>query len=297
MSWNEESIKVVKLTPALCKEFASMQTAPNDRPFSDKRRQFLEEQVRLGKFRTASFASVLCEETGVTYRVNGKHSSTLFAGMNGEFPNDIRCIVERYTAKTLRDVADLFSTFDPQESARKQGDINAAFAGSDPELRDLPRKIINLAVTGISYANWEGNYHGHDSRERAMLSIDNASFVQWLYLVVDNSRKEFKFLRRGSVVAAMFKSFSRSHRAASDFWEEVREASNPDTKSPSRVLNRYLLTTVVGSQRKSSKGADSVDNDTLHAMYVRCLHAWNAYRTSTTTTLKYYPDKPTPAVK
>lgn len=293
MSWKLESCKVVNHTPNLASTFATMPGVPNDRPIRPGIIEYIGTQIAEGKFREAEYASVYCKETDTTYRVNGKHTSTVFSTLNGSFPRAGKAIVKEYSADFLRDCAELYSTFDYSKGSRNQSDINAAFAATRKDLADLPRALVNLAVTGMAYAQWEGTYHQRTHNERAALAIENAPFVLWLDRIFDGWKKDSRFMRRGSVAAAMFLTFNRNQKAASTFWTEVRDGSNSDSKNASRVLQRYLLTTVIQSQRANT----GMQNDTMHGMFVRSLHAWNAWRINESTALRYYADAPTPAVK
>lgn len=293
MGWKIQKLETGTLTREIAMKYREMPPVPNDRPLSESRLAFLGDMFKAGHLRRAEFASVFVKQANATYRVDGKHTSELFASMNGEFPKGFPCIQEIAVADTMEDAAQLYSTYNAKESSRTQSDINAAFAGADDELRHVCRDTINFAVTSMSYAMWEGSYSTHDSRERARLSIDNKPFVRWLARMTEGS-KEYRFMRRGSVGAAMYRTFNKSQKAATEFWTEVRDATNPEPKNASRVLAKYLLTTMISSQRATGTG---IKTDTLHGMYVRCIHAWNAWRAGESTTLKYFPDKPTPGVR
>lgn len=113
MGWQLDGIpKTYKVTPKLATEFAEMEAVNIDRPLSERRLQVYERQVHSGGFRPVTWAKAYCTETDAIYRVNGKHTSTLFSRLPKELLNDLHVIIEEYICDTLGDVANLYSTFD-----------------------------------------------------------------------------------------------------------------------------------------------------------------------------------------
>ncbi len=293
MAWTHlEKPSMVRCTKSLASEFATMDPAPHDRVFRPSIATHLKSSIEEGRFRLADFASVACKETGKTYRVNGKHTSTVLSEMNGHFPKDLWAIVEKYQADTLQDVASLYATFDHMKSIRNRGDINKAFAAANPDLAEVPIKLINVSASGIAYSMWEDGYASHDAEECAALLCANPDFVLWTYFLLKGDSKKLRHMTRRSVFAAMFKTFNRSQKASTEFWEMVRDESHPTNSHPTRKLSRHLLTHSMRHRDEYGKDCDS-----WHSMYARCLHAWNAFRTGSTTDLKYYPKAGTPAAK
>jgi hypothetical protein len=180
MAWKHiEQPKTIKCTKPLVSRFAEMEGCPGDRNYKQKTAGVIASAVSDGRMRVASFASVVCRETGKEYRVNGKHTAMVLAGLNGHFPTDMMAHVERYEADTLEDVANLYATFDPRTSARSTFDINKSFSSANPDLAEIPSKVINICVTGIAFAHWEKAYCMRPAELRAQLLLDNATFVLW----------------------------------------------------------------------------------------------------------------------
>lgn len=292
MAWSLIEADVKKCTKALAKKFAEMLPAPHDRNFRPSIAGHLKKAIENNKFRLADFASVNCEATGETYRVNGKHTSTVLNEMNGEFPSELWAVVEHYRADTLEDVAGLYATFDHSKSVRRRGDINKAFAASHPDLAEIPAKIIDSCAAGIGWSLWEIGQLSKDAEECASLLIANPQFVMWAYFILKGDSSKLKHLYRKSVLAAMFKTFCKHQKAATEFWEMVRDESHPKNTHPTRRLAKHLLTHSIRHRDERSSTCD-----TPQGMYVRCIHAWNAFRDGTTTDLKFYPSSKTPAVK
>lgn len=290
-----EEPKVVRLTNALAKKFKEMTPCPRERDFKDRRVQQLRNAVQEGTFRTCEWASAYCEETKEEYRVNGQHTSHLFFELNGELPDGQRIIVTRFSCETLEDVARLYSTFDSKISARSSHDINRAYSSAHPELAVLPSRTISLAVTGMSFNLWESSYGSHPADERAELMLKHADFVIWMHgvFIGGDEMKDSRLLQRGPVVAAMFRSFLKAQAASTEFWSLVRDGSGPKRKSPDRKIRDYLLNININF----AGGARSVGRkrSSLREVFIKCVHAWNAWRRNEDTDLKYYPNARTPA--
>lgn len=287
--------KTRRVTRALAEEFSGMTPAPHDRPLNATRAAILKTAVDKQLFRTCEWASAYCIETKQTYRINGKHTSTVLSAMNGEFPKNLSVIVEHYECDTLEDVANLYSTFDTRSSARSTGDINRIFAATCDAIADLPPRIIDLAVTGMSYELWEDNYSHQPPVDRAQLSIGNSAFVVWLADIIrfgkdtSGQAKESRHLRRSPVVAAMFRTWKKSRQAATEFWKAVRDGTGKSPSSPDRKLQLLLVgANVHNNQPSNSKSMGRRE------VYVKCLHAWNAWRNDGNTDMKYYPNAKTP---
>jgi len=274
-----------KVTKKFAEQWALMEQIRNDRPLSEKRVGAYKELVSRGMMRPVQWAKALCLETNETYRVNGKHTSTAFSQVE-QLPDYVTAIVEEYQCETLRDVAELYGTFDTRLQMRTASDINKSFAGIDSELCDLPIKIVNLGVTGVSMWKWKNTYDAHPPTERAECLFDPEVklFLRFLYEVI-GSAKSSKRMRRSPVVWAMFSSWKKSRSAAMDFWTAVRDETGATPKCPDRKLSRWLMETVVGRRSGNPE------------MYARCIHGWNAWRTKSQTNLTYHADKPLPAAK
>ena len=283
--------KLVKCTRTLAKRFADMPGCKQDRNEKSRISRLLKKEIEAGRFRFGTFASAICN--GTEYRVNGKHTSTILRDLD-PFPDEIQIVVERYDCETEEDMAELYATFDRSESARTTNDINAAFKVACPELQDVSLRIVSKCVSAIAYAAHEDGYSSAqypDDRARAM--IDNVPFIAWVAGLAA-SPTDFKHLNRHPVIAAMFKTWHKSKADATKFWTAVRDGSGVPHTVPDRMLNKVLLTSSVNM----GVGAKNGSHRKLQPreMYVKCLHAWNAWRKGGDTDLKYYGSGKTPPV-
>lgn len=289
--------KVVKMTPAIAREFMEMEAAPGDRELSDSRAERLKAMVCANGFRPCTWAKAYVKETGKTYRVNGKHTSNIMSELNGE-TKGLFAFVELYECDTLDDLAKLYATFDSRLSARSTGDINRSFSHAIEELRGVTAKTINVAISGIAIATWGESYSRETTPDqRAELLRANTDFVLWIDgLFHGVTNKDRGAICRAPVVAAMYLTRQKDKKAADEFWRLVRDGSGQKNTSGDRRLNKYLLTTAVmggGNRRVRSAGSGLA---TGHEMLVKCIHGWNAWRRGAVTDLKFYPKAEFPKV-
>lgn len=282
--------KLLKVTPKVAEAHRDMASAPCDRRLSPERLRYLRKELFAGSLRPVTWATVVCAETSTEYRVNGKHTSHVLSEAE---PNASSCFafLERYACDTLEDVARLYATFDSRKSARTPGDIYMAFAGSDPVLAGLPNSLIRQAVSGIAFATWEHSDANASPEEKALKLLEHSAFATWLHPLVANKHVS-SHIRRAATVAAMFRTWRKAPREAAEFWEFVRDGSGADHKAPDRRLYKYLLET--GLCRVSHGGTRRIATD--HELYVKSLHAWNAWRRGEPTNMKYHAAAKTPAV-
>lgn len=292
MTWDLLKAKTQKITVSLAKRFAEMEAAPGDRPLSERRLQVYERLIRAGSWRPCVWSEATCEETGGVYRVNGKHTSTLFTKLAEEF-TDLYVTVESYACPTMEDVGRLYGTFDAQITSRTTSDINLAFASTVQELRTIPKAIINVCATGMALHGVQGERFKMYSSpcERAEALIEHPDFVIWVNELIGANKH--RHMQRGGVVAAMFGSRDKCKRDSDLFWTAVRDETGQSPKCPDRLLSRWLLTTVVCPESGRTPASRKAD---IREFYVRCIHAWNAWRKGGEMAhLKYHATSKAPA--
>lgn len=292
MSWHPVGKpKSAKLTKALAVAWSSLPHVPHDRPLSERRIESYLQAVEKGEFRSATWAKCFCSEDKTTYRVNGNHTSTMFANYQGTLP-DISITLENYTAETLQDVSRLYATFDPRIQGRTTADINRTFAASNPELATIQSNIINCIVSGLSYALWQDHGYSRQPVDRATLILENVPFALWYKGLLKTVHPSILF--RSPVVGAMYNTWMKSHKDANTFWNAVQDETGESRDLPDRVLSRWLLVNSVSKTK--NQNYISTRKAPAREFYVRCLHAWNAWRKGEKTQLRYVPDAPLPKV-
>ena len=287
--------KTEKMTQPLAIKFRDMDPVPHDRPLNPRRVDAYRKMLDAGLFRPVTWSTVHCLETQTTYRVNGKHTSNLFAEYE-TLPQEIHATIENYHCEDLDDVARLYATFDSRTQVRTTNDINRAFAAVDPDLSDLSTKLINVCVSGICYSRWGESSSSRSAADRAevLLEDDSKKFINWANSILGSKSDTTSHMWRSAVVAAMNTSYRKCKRDANEFWLAVRDGTGSTPKAADRVLQMFLLKKGVGPnagpdhKRKKS-------TVTTREMYVKCIHGWNAWRRNTTTDLKYHAQAKVPA--
>jgi hypothetical protein len=285
--------KTHRVTRRLAREFAEMEPAPKDRPLSERRLQVYTLLMNKGEFRPMSWASILCKETGVTYRVNGKHTSTICATLD-PLP-ELFAVVERYECDTLDDVGRLYGTYDSKMQARTTADINRSFASCVPGLADIPVKILNACAGGMSFATYFQTYrHQEQPAERAERLLEHSDFVVWLNATLfHGATSKNSHLMRVPVVACVFQSYQKDEGKAREFWLAVRDETGLAPDLPDRKLAKYLTTSISSTGARVHSGVNRFRvTDREH--YAKCVMAWNAWRKGETTTMPYKHDRGIP---
>lgn len=293
--WERLEMKVVQLTHGLAKRFAEMTRFPNDRDLKPRLLERLRGIIDRGKFRTCEWASIIVD--GIEYRVNGKHTSHIFSQM--EVLPDVKVVVVKFRGETLNDAAELGASYDAAMSSKNGNDINRAFASAHEDLKNLPSHTLNAAVMGMSFAELENSYTDRLPPDRAELMYEHVDFVVWVDGLFHGAGgdgqvdfKDTRHIQRGSLVAAMFATWQKNKTEAMKFWLLVRDGNSPNHRSADRTLRDWLLRTSIGLGKGAAK--NEKQKASLREMYCRARTAWNAWRRGEPTSLRYYPDAPTP---
>lgn len=301
MAWKLKGTpKPAKVTAKMASEWANMETIQMDRSLSERRLQVYRRLISRGEFRPVTWAKAFCKETGQEYRVNGKHTSTLMASLDLKTVPEQSVIIESYEADTIEDVARLYSTFDSRQQTRTVGDINRSFASTIEELKGLNDIQVNMAVSALAFNLWpttEGGWagKGKTAAERAELLFDDTEAILWLNNMIQKGPSH-RHLWRVPVAAAMIGTYKRDPKAATTFWTAVRDETGATPDMPDRKLAHFLLTMNIrgapGSRSQSRRWRAEP-----REFYVKCIHAWNAWRQNKTSDLKYYTDSDIPTIR
>lgn len=273
-TWEWTGTDVIPLTRDAAEEIASLPHFEGDRPWDStegrRRMNWLEDRVIDGRFFPPRWATA--ELDGKVYRVNGGTSSHMLVGLNGEFPNGLVALVDRFRCKSMHDVADLFDQFDHRKSSRTLTQKVRAHKPAEDVLRDVSPTDIHNAVVGIAAVN--ENFGPLDEDERLKLIHRYPEYIAWAAPFMRR-----RFLKGRGVSAAIFASYRTDAIYAKGFWGECSEESNPNFKHPTRVLAKFL---------RDHYGAKPEKRFPARVVYTKCVHAWNAARSGGTTALKVY---------
>jgi len=296
MGWRLlEKEKAQRATRKLVTEFAEMPPCPKDRALNPRRVKWLLDVITAGQLRSPHWASVHCLEVDQTFRVNGKHTSQALTILEDGIPEGLDVLVSRYEADTMEDVGALYASFDSKQSARTAADIYMVFAGGVPELAELPRHTIQLAVQGLAWDCWETqSTMGHTAEERAHLLLEYPKFGLFVSSIISSRDADSKHLRRGPVAAAMARTWHRHQEGAGLFWTMVKTGCHPDHNNPTRKLEKLLLKVSVNKGAGSRVARSERHMITERELATKSLHSWNAWCRGETTAMQYFAQADVP---
>lgn len=258
--------EVKPLTQDLAIQFRALDASPTERDLNPSRLRMLREKAENGLL--INFHWATANVNGKVMRVNGQHSSTMLADLNGEFPQGLKVHLDEYEVDGLNGLTSLFRQFDDRKSGRSSADVAGAFHKLEPNLQDVPPPTGKLGIEGINYykTNVEGTSSLKGDEQYSLFHESTLhSFLKWIGELFSIKTPE---LRRPAVVAAMYGTFDKNEKAAREFWESVaRGGDEYETNAPATVLDEWL------------KKAKTGELDTLKPgqYYLGCIYAWNAY--------------------
>jgi hypothetical protein len=208
-------------------------------------------------------------------RMNGRHSSTMLAQLNGSFPNGLSVHLDDYAVDDENGLALLFRQFDDRKSGRTPIDVSGAYQGLYETLRDVNKKTAQLGVKGVAWfqRNIEGSPVPPGDDIYTLFGVTGLhGFLRWLGAIFDIKTPE---LRLEAVVAAMYATYIASEHGANEFWSSVaRGGIEYDDTAAATVLDLWL---------KNLKAKEPDTSQIIGKMkpanyYQGCIYAWNAYR-------------------
>lgn len=273
------------LTEELAKEHASLPQIDGDRKFRPARMTKLKDLFDQGLFYDPEWAIAYLD--GTKYRINGKHSSHLLISMNGKFPKGMFVTIKQFKCDTPLELATLFEQFDSRISVRTNDECNGVHKSVHPELADLSNSIVSFAVRGVAWVIREESGESLTEDQQRQIIHEHSEFIRWCCPLVGTRR-----MKKTGVIAAMFKTWSVDSDVATSFWTHVRDQSHEDKENATRRLGKFLELCIYDPLDKSTKQRWDV-----RALYSKGIHAWNAFRQSRGTDLKYHPSSPLPQPK
>lgn len=263
------SVEVVDMTKDLAIKVAGLQRVPGERKVTNQRISHLEREIDQGVLTTFRWATAEVKGHPGVYRVNGQHTSKIFA--NGRDPQG-KVVLEHYHCDSFEDLVSLWSRFDSAASSRSKTDVLNTTFQSDEALQDLPvkqsqtaAKAAGIVEFGFGYTNKVSNY------DKAQAAVKHKDFVIW---ACQTFKQHGSCLRVGVYVAALY-TFTESKESASIFWREVQDGSNPSPTSGSRALQRLLLEYSANIGNGARTGKKQLKWDQMAEL---CLSAWQSWR-------------------
>lgn len=293
-TFTEISSKLVKCTHKLAKEFDQMELYPLDRGYKKARLEYHRQACANGSFRGPEWASVHVKDIDKVFRMNGKHTSRVLCELyDAGTPYACEVVLRRYECPSMADAAHLFATFDAKDSARSKQDILRGYAASDKNTAVLTPKQLTVVTSAIAFSKMEDSYRKSNTETQSLWLLENSAFVDWFVSLLEGREaKEVSHVMRMSVVAAMLKTWEARKRDSTEFWTDVITGeADEKAKGPRRSLYNLLQTSKVGSRDSGVRIGE-------RELYVKCLKAWNAFRSDEpAVVLSYDKEEKTPVVK
>jgi hypothetical protein len=261
------------ITPALATEFSTMPASVTERELNPKRMDYLKGVILGGSALPFIWARAKVLETGEVYRVNGHHSSTLLASLDGDMPEGLIAHIDNYEVQANMDLAWLFRQFDPRQSARTPGDIAGAYMMSVPELRNVGRLAGQKAILGATWYDKKivglSVPTGDDVYTMFAKPVYH-DFIHMVDRIYSDKTPEFT----APVLGAAYGTFEKSSTQSEEFWTDVAHQGGnnaSDERHPTTVLDAELL-----NLRAVKKSHQRVVKEM--EVYRACAVAWNAFR-------------------
>jgi hypothetical protein len=220
-----------------------MPTLKGERPLRPVRLAFLRSHLTGGTFVSPTWAVVIDKATGVRYRANGHHSSTVLAELSEtDYPPDLLVTIEEYTSDNLaKDAFPIFDLFDNPSASRSNIDVMNLHRVYYPDLADVDSKLVLMLASGIALFE-KGIAKGVflSARERgAYLARDEyRQFILWAAPFA--KAVHGWMLHKPGIVAEMLAHRRLDAETADAFWQLVIKESHPDADHETRELSRTL---------------------------------------------------------
>lgn len=268
-------------------ELLDCNSMEGQRKIKPRHLKMLCDEIEAGNFLTGSIAiAILTYDGNRQVLVNGQHQLT--AVVKTGIP--IVVSYEEYKCSTPNELSELYRRFD-NHAARTLSDVlfpEAAALGLE-----WKQRVVELVVSAAAIK--ENVQHSAKIDKVSLLKkyIKEGSFINHIITAGRSAR----FMRRQSVALAMMETWLVSKPDAESFWIAVRDGANLPIDSPALKLRNFLLNTVTGRCGKfTQRGIASTDIASNKEIYVKCIHAWNAYRRGTNTNLSYHANAAIPKV-
>ncbi len=273
MSYKITKTQTFSVTPEKAAAHLALTPVGVDCKVRPKKMADLRSHIIAGTFHSCEWGIIYCLEDGLSYRVNGKNTSTLFSDPSLVY-GDIRISCTFWECDTLLEMSRIYATYDRKLTTRLASDNYKAVAAYVPSLKKAVVSLIGPCVTGISCGKYGPSYDKKVSvEERAQelpLNDDYCAFVREIYDSKEVTSLVKEKFRKGSIFASMWLCFKEDREAAKVFWGRVfRGDGNMSTKE--RGLNTYILTTPLKAV-KGDSGTERTENQMK-----KCLRVYDAW--------------------
>ncbi len=267
----------INLTKAAAYHFLELESFPGERPVRERHVQFLFDEWSANRFlwQNIIIASAKVAGSDVEYRINGQHTCWMRVSVHERYePLDCRVRAMCYQVQNDEQLRALYSVFD-RGAPRTQGHIGQVILMGTKAGEGINKRFMGALVGGFKL------YWGGESGRRAELSMNDwCGIIENNYSTIfnvvgryfSNRCQSLAWMRRASVIAAMYFIFEKNVEAADEFWSRVIDGVNLTSKGDPRwQLRNYLMThghSVVG-------GLEKVGTEDMLRI---CINMWNNWR-------------------
>ena len=270
--------RLMPFTRKLAKKFTQMDAFIGERAIRSKWVNQLITEAKLGRFlgEESALISCKCGWDGAERRVNGQHTAHMRLNMPPTWNPLVR--VRQYYAKTDADFRAIYSIVDGGARRTSKEVVTAVLYGtadySSMTTHQLSRLVMGIRLWKCSPAKTGPSIHDIlASMQTGTRDLAHEVNRFMLRIRADNAPHMHN---RAAVMAAMFATFERSRKDATEFWTRVRDGG-VDTTHPAQTLMKYLISVKVhasdrGDQLRHKRAAPR------EIIYRACIEAWNAFR-------------------
>jgi len=260
-------------------EFLELATFQGERPVRERHVQFLYDEWSAGRFLWQNVMLASATHNGKVYRINGQHCCWMRVNipMRYEPVKEAVCREMQYQVENDDQMRSLYSAFD-RNAPRSPGHIARVLLIDTQAGRDIPTSYLNKLSAGFKIYfsdDWRRTQQQGILNPNELAGIINKSYAEHFNLVgrfLAIHYSETEFIKRASVLGAMFATFEKNIQKSDDFWSAISNGLGLTEKTDARYqLRRYLETHghTIGS---------NIEKVGQEEMYCVCLNAWNHWR-------------------
>lgn len=269
------SDKRVYLTKNRAEEVLNLEVFPGERDVRENHVQMLYNEAIAGRFMWHHVIIGIAKCGEHTYRVNGQHTCWMRYLLPDEY-DGYNCSVREivYEVETLDQVRDLYSTFD-RNAPRTTGHIARVLLMDSQATSGVAMGLINRVTAGFRLWKFETDWAiaNNPAEVITMIETQFAALFNTVAKFMYRFSNEINWIRRSSVLAAMFATFEKAPQKAVEFWEPVCSGLGlNESTDPRYHLRKYLDAT---SHTTSTKGKTAVSQEEAYRV---CVQAWNRWR-------------------
>jgi hypothetical protein len=279
------SCTVKPLTMQLAAEFSLMEGSWSERKLNEKHVAALKDRVLKGwavpfNWVTMKLPPDELHPEGHVLRINGFHSSTALARMNGAFPEGLLISHTELEGGGIGAAPLAFRQFDAMVSARTRQEISNAYLQIEPELRGLDPQMARVGLEGISWFRHKVRGEQVERGDDLYKDFADPAYHPYLKMLqgVIGEPKTQPALKRSAVWGAFYGMFLLDEHDAKEFLTKVihtlPEERDNGPSEPAKALSAWLHEVIVDHSKLNS------DHSAIepHQIYNACVIGWRAFR-------------------